>query len=69
MSGTAPLPTEEQRQRAKWDLLLADIEFRQEQLRHTRQEIWFKPWQAIFTGLAAGAGLFAAGAAFFKLMQ
>jgi hypothetical protein len=46
MSGTAPLPTEEQRQRAKWDLLLADIEFRQEQLRHTRQEIWFKPWPA-----------------------
>lgn len=76
MSAATPLPNEEQRQRAEWDLLLADLEYRAQQMRlanaqidYTRQEIWFKPWQAIFTGLAAGAGLFAAGAAFFKLMS
>lgn len=76
MSATVPLPSEEQRQRAKWDLLLADLEYRAEQSRlartqidDTRQVIWFRPWQAIFTGLIAGAGLFAAGGTFFKLMQ
>jgi len=63
----ATLPTEEQRQRAKWDLLLLDIEHRTEQLRATRQEIHLKPWQVGFTGMTAGAALFAAGAAFMKL--
>lgn len=69
MSATTPLPTEEQKARARWDLLLADIEYRQEQMRLARQEVWVRPWQVVFTAMATGAGLFAAGAAFLKLMQ
>ncbi len=68
MSATTPLPTEQQLQRAKWDLLLADIEYRQEQMRLARQDAWIKPWQVVFTALATGAGIFAAGAAFIKLV-
>lgn len=64
-------PTSEQEQRAKWDLVLADLEYRQEQLRLARQDYRWKPWQIILptiTGaLTAGAALFAAGAAFMKL--
>lgn len=82
MSGQAQTPpTPEQEQRAKWDLLLADIEYRQEQLRlarrdseyrqdqmsQARQDMWFKPWQVAFAGMTAGAALFAAGAAAVKL--
>jgi hypothetical protein len=81
-----PLPTPEQLQRAKWDLLLTDLEFRQEQLRHsksynpveiearleqlrqTRQQTSFLPWQVGFAGMTAGAALFAAGAAFVKII-
>jgi hypothetical protein len=33
-----------------------------------RQEIKYAPWLAIFTGMATGAALFAAGGAFIKLM-
>lgn len=62
------LPTSEQQQRAKWDLLLADLEYRQEQLRVARQDLLFKPWQVAFAGMTAGAALFAAGAAFSKLV-
>jgi hypothetical protein len=36
MSATTPLPTAEQQQRAKWDLLLTDLELRQEQIRNLR---------------------------------
>lgn len=36
MSATNPTPTSEQEQRAKWDLLLLDIETRTEQLRHLK---------------------------------
>lgn len=36
MSATAPLPTPEQVQRAKWDLLLADVELRAEQVRQIK---------------------------------
>jgi hypothetical protein len=53
---------EQEQQRAKWDLLLADIELCQEQLRRARP---FNPWPVMIAGLATGAGLFAAGAAFF----
>lgn len=62
-----PVPSSEQQQRAKWDLLLADLEYRQEQLRQARQQISLAPWQIGFTGMTAGAALFAAGAAFIKL--
>jgi hypothetical protein len=68
MSEAAPLPSEEQKQPAKWDLLLADLEHRQEQIRNTRTDTRLKPWQVAFAGMTAGAALFAAGAAFIKLL-
>lgn len=37
MSAAAPLPTPEQEARAKWDLLLTDLELRQEQLRQLKR--------------------------------
>ena len=58
-------PSDEQKQRAKWDLLLADLEYRQEQLRQAKQ---YEPWRLAFAGMTAGAVLFAAGAAFVKLI-
>ena len=60
----ATVPTSEQQQRAKWDLLLADIEYRQEQLHQARH---YEPWRLAFAGMTAGAALFAAGAAFVKV--
>jgi hypothetical protein len=33
-----------------------------------RQEIRLAPWQLVMTGMAGGAALFAAGAAFIKLL-
>ena len=62
------VPTDEQKQRAKWDLLLADLEDRQERLRLARQELGLKPWQIAFSAMTAGAAVFAAGAAFIKLI-
>ena len=59
------LPTDEQKQRAKWDLLLADLEYRQDQLRQSKQ---YEPWRSAFAGMTAGAALFAAGAAFVKII-
>jgi hypothetical protein len=52
------LPTAEQEQRAKWDLLLTDIELKQEQLRHLRT---FEGWKLAFAGMTSGAALMAAG--------
>jgi hypothetical protein len=51
-------PTPEQVQRAKWDLMLLDIEHRTEQLRQLKS---FGPWQFIATlstacVIAGGAG-------------
>ena len=57
-------PTPEQEQRAKWDLLLTDIELKQEKLRQMKA---FEPWKLAFAGMTSGAALFAAGAAFVKL--
>ena len=34
-----------------------------------RQEIRFAPWQLVLTGMGTGAAVFAAGAAFFKLLS
>jgi hypothetical protein len=42
MSATTPLPTEEQRMRAKWDLPLLDIEHRTEQVRQMKR---YEPWR------------------------
>ena len=63
-----PLPSEQQKARAKWDLLLADIELRQEQLRVARPEIHWKPRQVAFACMTTGAALFGAGAAFVKVL-
>jgi hypothetical protein len=57
-------PTPEQEQRAKWDQLLTDIESKQEQVRQLKA---YEPWKLAFSGMTAGAALFAAGAAFVKL--
>ena len=57
---TTTLPTAEQQQRAKWDLLLLDIETRTEQLRQLKV---YEPRRLVFMGLTSGAALFGAGAA------
>jgi hypothetical protein len=66
MSATA-VPTSEQEQRAKWDLLLADIEYRQEQIRAVRQDMYWKPWQLVPASVTAGAAMMAAAFALVKL--
>jgi hypothetical protein len=53
-------PSDEQKQRAAWDLLLLDIETRAEQVRQLKA---YTPQRLAFAGLAAGATLLAAGAA------
>lgn len=68
MDDAASLPTDEQKQRAKLDLLLADLEYRPEQMRLARQDIQWKPWQVAYSAMTAGAALFAAGAASIKLL-
>ena len=67
MSATTAVPTPEQLQRAKWDLILADIEYRQEQLRASRQEGYWKPWQVLIPAVTASGALLAAGFTFAKL--
>jgi hypothetical protein len=54
------VPTPEQQQRAKWDLLLLDLEQRAEQVRQLRV---YEPRRLVIQGLTAGAALLAAGAA------
>ncbi len=46
---------------ARIDQLLADRD-------RKRREMRLAPWQLALTGMAAGAALFAAGGAFFKLL-
>jgi hypothetical protein len=56
----ATLPTDEQQQRAHWDLLLLDIEHRTEQIRQMKT---YEAWRLVFTGLTAGAAILAVGIA------
>ena len=57
-----PVPELDVREKlAHIDQMLADHDRR-------RQEIRRAPWQLVMTGMAGGAALFAAGAAFFKLV-
>jgi hypothetical protein len=51
------LPSDEQKQRAKWDLLLTDLEYRQQQLRISK---WETPKAIAMIALAVAA-LMAAG--------
>jgi hypothetical protein len=60
MSASLPLPTTEQTQRAKWDLLLLDIEARTEQVRQLKT---FEGRRLLIQGLTAGGVLLGAGAA------
>ena len=53
-------PTEEQEQRAKWDLLLLDIEMRSEQVRQLKT---YEGLRLMFSGATAAAALIGAGAA------
>lgn len=57
--------TPEQEQRAKWDLLLLDVETRSEQLRQmkTFPSGTYEGWKLAFAGMSAGAAIFASGAA------
>jgi hypothetical protein len=64
MSATT-LPTPEQTQRAKWDLLLLDIETRTEQLRQLKT---FEPRRLIMSGVTTGAAVFGSGAAALGLL-
>lgn len=60
MSATHPIPTAEQNARAKWDLLLLDIEHRTEQLRQMKA---YEPRRLLIQGLTAAGALLGAGAA------
>jgi hypothetical protein len=50
------------------DQMLADIDRTFADRDRKRQEIRFAPWLAALSGMTAGAALFAAGAAFVKLI-
>jgi hypothetical protein len=65
---TITLPTMEQEQRAKWDLLLADIELRQDQLRLTRYQARWETARAWAMMALASAALLGAGVALGKLV-
>jgi len=70
--------TEKSRAKPMTDSAIEQIDIR-EKLAHIdqtladhdrkRQEIRFAPWQLVVTGMTTGAALFAAGAAFFKLLE
>lgn len=55
---TTAVPTEEEKQRAKWDLLLTDIEYRLEQVRQIKTyepiRLWIQALTTLATVLAAG---------------
>jgi hypothetical protein len=65
MTDIAIAPTTEQEQRAKWDLLLLDLETRAEQVRQLKT---YEGKRLVIQGLTAGAALFAAGAGFMTLV-
>jgi hypothetical protein len=56
----AAIPSDEQRQRAQWDLLLLDIEARSEQVRQMKA---FEGPRLLIQATSAGAAVFVAGAA------
>jgi hypothetical protein len=58
-------PTTEQDQRAKWDLLLLDLEMRAEQVRQMKAFPvgTYEGWKLVFAGASAAAAVFIAGAA------
>jgi len=65
----ASTPTETQRQRAAWDLLLADLELRAEQIRQSRQQQTWEPWKVGIAAVTSAAALLGAGAALGALLS
>lgn len=65
MSLTIPTPTTEQEARAKWDLLLLDLETRAEQVRQMKAfpSGTYEGWKLAFGGMAAGGTLVAGAVA------
>ena len=57
-------PTSDEEQRAKWDLLLTDLEFRLEQVRQLKT---YEPRRLVIQGVTAGAAIFGSGAALMAL--
>lgn len=55
---TTPLPTDEEQQRTKWDLLLIDLELRMEQVRQMKAYEGPRLW---IQAITAAAAVFAAG--------
>jgi len=53
-------PTVEQEQRAKWDLVLLDLELRAEQIRQMKT---YEGWRLAIQATSAAAAVFIAGAA------
>jgi hypothetical protein len=60
MSDQLPRPTPEQVERARWDLLLLDIEHRTEQIRQIKT---FEGWRLLFSELTAVAAILGVGIA------
>jgi hypothetical protein len=54
------LPTEEQKQRVKWNLLLLDIDYRTEQVRQLKS---YEPRRLMIQAITASAALLGGGAA------
>lgn len=65
---TGTLPTAEQQARAKWDLLLTDLELRQDQLRLTRYQARWETARAWAMMALATAAILGAGVALGKLV-
>ena len=64
----SPPPYDARERDARIDQMLADIEQKLATAIKIKQETRFAPWTLAITGLGAGAALFAAGAAFAKLL-
>ena len=67
MSAAGITPTPEELQHAKWNLILADQEYRLEQIKASRQEQYWKAWQVLIPAVTASGALLAAGFTFAKL--
>ena len=58
MSAIPTLPSDEQQQRARWDLLLLDLEHRAEQIRQLKT---YEGRRLVIQAVTAAAAVFAAG--------
>jgi hypothetical protein len=58
MSAIPTLPSDEQQQRARWDLVLLDLEHRAEQIRQLKT---YEGRRLVIQAVTAAAAVFAAG--------